>query len=76
MTKIPINRMTLKHTRENAGYSLDQMILKFKKIKDWEKGRDMPTYLQLQQLAKKYKVYTAVFFFPNSSKKKLLKYRV
>ncbi len=52
--------------REHAGYtSSDKALMKdFPRINDWESGRSLPTYPQLEKLADKLKVPVAVFYFP------------
>lgn len=37
----------------------------FKKIASWESGDALPTYVQVEQMAEKFKTPVAVFFFPN-----------
>ena len=64
-----INPEILKWARVRAGFSLDEVALRFNKsaseISDWEEGRSLPTYNQLEKLA--YSIYKrpiALFFFP------------
>jgi len=64
-----INPQILKWVRVRAGFSLDEVALRFNKsasdISDWEEGRSLPTYNQLEKLA--YSIYKrpiALFFFP------------
>ncbi|MCD4785897.1 MAG: ImmA/IrrE family metallo-endopeptidase [Candidatus Eremiobacteraeota bacterium] len=64
-----INPGILKWAREKSGYSLDKIAQKIKKkidvIREWESGKSVPTYIQLEQLANKiYKRPIALFFFP------------
>lgn len=63
--QIPINPSLLIWARETAGYSLEQLIDIFPKLKEWESGNGCPTYSKLEDLAKKYHRPLAVFFFPS-----------
>ena len=62
--QIPITREVLTWARTRAGYSLDEALQEFKKIDEWEDGRSLPTYPQLEKLADTFKLPIAVFFFP------------
>jgi transcriptional regulator with XRE-family HTH domain len=44
--------------------SLDEAAQTFKRIADWELGHSYPTYAQLEQMADRFKISVAVFFFP------------
>lgn len=61
-----VNQGILRWARETAGYELEDICAKspFKKVAEWEDGRDYPTYPQLEGLASKYKRPLALFFFP------------
>lgn len=64
-----INPDILKWARKKSGYSLDKIAQKIKKkidvIREWESGKSVPTYIQLEKLANKvYKRPVALFFFP------------
>jgi transcriptional regulator with XRE-family HTH domain len=62
---LPIIPEVLKWARESAGYhAVEELNRSFPKLSEWEQGISQPSYLQLEQLAKKYKRPTAVFFFP------------
>lgn len=61
---LPINPGVLSWARERAGYSLDEAAGSFKRIASWEAGEGGPTYPQLEQLAEKFGLPIAVFFFP------------
>lgn len=56
---IGIEPKILQWARKQAGYSVEQVGVHFKKdpsiIGDWETGRDSPTYPQLEKLAAFYK---------------------
>ncbi len=70
--RIPVNSDILKWAREEAGLAVDDVARKMKRkrvtaktIRDWEDGRDSPSYAQLERIA--YVVYKrplAMFFFP------------
>ena len=61
----------LKWARERAGDDLNTAIVKIhKKVPQWEKGEDFPTFKQLEKLADRYKVPVAVFFFLTPQKRK------
>jgi len=61
-----INPDIITWAREHAGYRFsDKVLMKdFPRINDWESGRTIPTYPQLEKLADKLKVPVAVFYFP------------
>ncbi len=66
---VGVQSTVLKWARERAGYSLDDIALAMGKdvavIEAWEKGKDAPTYVQLEKLAYQfYKRPIALFFFP------------
>src|SRR5688572_4050631 len=63
--QIPITPLIVTWARSRAGYSLEEASKIFKKIEAWEAGESFPTYRQLEQLADKFKIPVAVFFFPN-----------
>ena len=62
--QIPVTPKLIKWARERAGMSVQEAAQTFKKIEQWEAGEVFPTYTQLEQLADKFKVPIAVFFFP------------
>ncbi|MHA1988938.1 MAG: ImmA/IrrE family metallo-endopeptidase [Promethearchaeota archaeon] len=66
-----VNPEILKWARKRAGYTVEDVakILKKKvgEIEKWERGKSIPTYIQLEKLA--YRVYKrplALFFFPKA----------
>lgn len=62
-----INPQVLRWARERTGLSIEEVAGHFKKspesIQSWETGSSSPSFPQLEQLAKKYKRPTALFFF-------------
>jgi len=62
--EIPVTPSVITWARERAGFSLDEASEIFRKIAAWEAGDSFPTYSQLEQLADKFKLPIAVFFFP------------
>ena len=62
--QIPVTPTLIKWARARAGISVHEAAQMFKKIEQWEAGESFPTYAQLEQLADKFKVPIAVFFFP------------
>ena len=62
---LPITPTVLQWARERAGYSVEDASLHFKKIASWEAGEAKPTYIQVEQMADRFKIPVAVFFFPN-----------
>lgn len=71
-SKTHITSQVLKWARETSGYSLKQIAKKLnqKKVSSqtilrWEKGKDAPTYSQLEKLAEYYKRPIAIFYFPS-----------
>ena len=63
-----INPDIVRWARERSGYTLHEIAKSFKKdiatISNWESGAAVPTYVQLEELADKYKRPVAIFFFP------------
>ncbi len=61
---LPITPAVVQWARERAGYSVEDASLNFKKIASWESGKARPTYIQVEQMAERFKIPVAVFFFP------------
>ena len=61
---LPITPAVVQWARKRAGYSMDDALRHFKKIAAWEAGDALPTYAQLEQMAERFKIPVAVFFFP------------
>lgn len=61
---LPITPAVVQWARERAGYSMDDAVRHFKKIADWETGEALPTYVQVEHMAERFKIPVAVFFFP------------
>lgn len=61
---LPITPAVVQWARERAGYSLEDAKRHFKKITAWEAGEALPTYVQVEAMAERFKVPVAVFFFP------------
>lgn len=61
---LPITPAVVQWARERAGYSMDDAVRHFKKIAAWESGEALPTYVQVEQMAERFKIPVAVFFFP------------
>ena len=61
---LPINPAVVQWARERAGYSMNDAVRHFKKIVAWESGEALPTYVQVEQMAERFKIPVAVFFFP------------
>ncbi len=61
---MPVTASLISWAREWAGYSLFESEKQFKNIDLWESGKLLPTYPQLEQLSKQFKVPVAVFFLP------------
>ena len=66
-----ITPSVLAWARVDLGYTIDDVVEKLKQknvneqtVSDWEQGNSLPTYSQLEKLAKFYKRPLAVFFFP------------
>ncbi len=55
---VNINPELIRWARERAGYSLDELSLRFKKLPEWESGAVRPTLNQLEDFARK--VYVPV----------------
>ena len=61
---LPVSPSVVQWARERAGYSIDDAVRHFKKIAAWEAGESLPTYVQVEQMAERFKIPVAVFFFP------------
>lgn len=61
---LPVTPAVVQWARARAGYSIDEASNHFKKIASWESGEAMPTYVQVEQMAERFKIPVAVFFFP------------
>ena len=61
---LPITPAVVQWARERSGYSLEDAERHFKKIAAWEAGEALPTYVQIEDMAERFKVPVAVFFFP------------
>lgn len=61
---LPITPAVVQWARERSGYSIEEAARHFKKIAAWEAGEAMPTYVQVEGMAERFKVPVAVFFFP------------
>lgn len=61
---LPITPAVVQWARERSGYSLEDAKRHFKKIAAWEAGDALPTYVQVEDMAGRFKVPVAVFFFP------------
>lgn len=61
---LPITPAVVRWARERSGYSIEDAKRHFKKIAAWEAGEALPTYVQVEGMADRFKVPVAVFFFP------------
>lgn len=61
---LPITPAVVQWARERAGYSMDDAVRHFRKIAAWEAGEALPSYVQVEQMAERFKIPVAVFFFP------------
>jgi Zn-dependent peptidase ImmA (M78 family) len=61
---IPINKDLVTWARERAGLTLDEAAQKFRHIAEWEAGKVLPSYPQLESMADEFKLPIAAFFFP------------
>ena len=61
---LPITPAIVRWARERSGYSIEDAKRHFKKIAAWEAGEALPTYVQVEDMADRFKVPVAVFFFP------------
>ena len=69
---LPITPAVVRWARERSGYSIEDAGRHFKKIAAWEAGEAMPTYVQIEDMAERFKVPVAVFFFPKPPEVPLL----
>ncbi len=61
---LPVTPAVVQWARERSGYSLEDAKRYFKKIAAWEVGEALPTYVQVEDMADRFKIPVAVFFFP------------
>lgn len=61
---LPVTPAVVRWARERSGYSIEDAARHFKKIAAWEAGEAMPTYVQVEEMADRFKLPIAVFFFP------------
>ena len=71
-----INPEILRWARETAGYRLDEVLVapSNQLLKNWEQGKDYPTYDQLEELASYYERPLVLFFFPEVPKEEEIKH--
>lgn len=69
--RVNINPELLTWARERAGKPLDELAVKFKKLPDWESGRDRPTFKQLERFAKAVYVPFGYLFLSGPPDEKL-----
>lgn len=62
---LPVTPTVIRWARTRAGFSIEDAEKHFKKISDWEAGKASPSYVQLEQMAEKFKCPVAMFFFPD-----------
>lgn len=64
--QIPVRPELIRWARERAGFKLEELADKYKKLADWENPDSpaSPTYAQLESMSVDFKVPVAVFFFP------------
>lgn len=63
---LPVTPAVVQWARERSGYSIEDAARHFKKIAAWEAGKALPTYVQVEEMADRFKVPVAVFFFPKA----------
>jgi Zn-dependent peptidase ImmA (M78 family) len=62
--ELPVTPALIAWARARAGLSIEEASKKFRHLQEWENGKSGPTYTQLEDLADKFMVPIAVFFFP------------
>ena len=65
---LPVTPAVVQWARERSGYSIEDAKRYFKKIAAWEAGEALPTYVQVEDMAERFKIPVAVFFFPKPPK--------
>lgn len=61
---LPVTPAVVQWARERSGYTIEDAKRYFKKIVAWEAGQALPTYVQVEDMAERFKIPVAVFFFP------------
>ena len=61
---LPVTPAVVQWARERSGYTIEDAKRYFKKIVAWETGQALPTYVQVEDMAERFKIPVAVFFFP------------
>ncbi len=69
--RVPIKPELITWARERAGYSIDELTKKFKKLPEWESGQSNPTLNQVAEFAKKVHVPEGYLYF-NSPPEELI----
>lgn len=64
MNRVPVQPDLLRWARERAGYSVDALQTRFKKLPDWERGELQPTLKQLEAFAKATHTPVGYLFLP------------
>ena len=62
MLRLPVKPELLRWARERSGYGIGVLGKRFKRLKDWESGREKPTLKQLEAYAKAVHVPVGYFF--------------
>lgn len=61
-SRAPVNPELVSWARKRAGYSLEELTKKFKKLPDWESGLTQPTMNQIEDFARKVHVPLGYLF--------------
>jgi hypothetical protein len=56
---LPVTPAVVQWARERSGYSIEDAAHHFKKIAAWEAGEALPTYVQVEDMADRFKVPVA-----------------
>lgn len=65
MTRVAVEPRILRWARERAGLALDELIGRFAKLPEWERGQTQPTLKQLEAFAKAVHVPVGYLFLPD-----------
>lgn len=60
--EVSVTPTVISWARENAGYSIEEATKSFRQIVNWENGKSLPTYHELEIMAKKFECSLVVFF--------------
>ncbi len=71
MLRVPVKPELLRWARERSDYDIGDLIKRFKKLREWESGKERPTLKQLEAFAKAVYLPVGYFFFKKPPEEKI-----